>query len=75
MAFILTNCASLNSVTENGPLPTIGNSGSAPMSVIFDQMCSGTIGMSSASIVACGTLVLITRVLSSVASTDSHCAT
>jgi hypothetical protein len=61
-AFILTNWASLNSEIVYGPLPVIGNSGSAPMSDTFDQTCSGTIGMSSASIVACGTLVLITRV-------------
>jgi hypothetical protein len=31
--------------------------------------------MSNASIVACGTFVLTTSVLSSVAFTDSHCAT
>ena len=45
------------------------------MSVILDQMCSGTIGMSSAVIVACGVLVLITRVLSSGVVTDSQLVT
>jgi hypothetical protein len=60
----------------NGPLPTTGvrSLRYSAMSVTSDHTCAGTIGTSSASMVACGCLVLITRVRSSVAVTDSKSA-
>jgi hypothetical protein len=64
------------SVRTNGPLPTAGTWSLrySPMSATFDHTCSGTIGTSSASMVACGCLVRITTVRSSAAVTDSKSA-
>lgn len=50
-------------VRTNGPLPTTGNVRSlvnSARSPVFDQMCRGTIGTSSAAIVACGFFSRIT---------------
>ncbi|GAB3889109.1 hypothetical protein GCM10029964_057970 [Kibdelosporangium lantanae] len=56
----------------NGPSPTSGVGGSALKSVTLDQMCSGTMGMSRASMVERGSFVLMTRVRSSGAVTVSQ---
>ncbi len=60
-------------MSVNGPLPTTGIWSLAKFatSAIFDHTCSGTIGASMASIVACGVLVRITNVASSGAVTVS----
>ena len=60
--------STLKSVMMNGPLPTIGNVLSLlnlEKSPTFSQMCFGTIGTSSAVIVACGFFSSMTSVVGS----------
>src|SRR6478735_10863053 len=61
----------------NGPAPTAGDVSfsNLPMSPTASQTCLGTIGMWFSSIEACGFLVLMTRVRSSVAVTLSKFST
>src|SRR3954453_1159865 len=55
-----------------GPSPTSGGGGSALKAVTLDHTCSGTMGTSRASMVERGSLVLMTRVRSSGAVTESQ---
>src|SRR5690625_2376033 len=66
------------SVRMNGPLPTTGNCSSllnSAKSSTSDQMCSGRMGTSSASIVTCGLANWTSTVCSSVAVTASKFST
>lgn len=69
--------STLKSVMTKGPLPTIGNCLSLlnfEKSPTFSQTCFGTIGTSSAVIVACGFLSRMTSVFASGAVTCAKLA-